>query len=151
MNAKITWTQGRQYVAESESGHALVLDTGKDFGGQDTGPRPMELLLMGTAGCTAVDVQYILADRMHETVDALTVRAEAQRADEHPKVFTKLHLHYAVRGRSIKEKNLVRAITLSMTTYCSASTMIKKSAAVTATYTLTDNETGESVEGTVAY
>lgn len=150
LTAQIRWTSGRQFVAESGSGHGIVMDAAPDFGGRDTGMRPMELMLVGLAGCSAIDVQYILADRMHEPLERLAVSAEADRAEEHPMVFTEVRLFYRLEGPGLREQKVSRAIALSMTTYCSASAMIKKTAPVIATYEIRDTGTGELTKGRVA-
>lgn len=147
MKCHIRWTSGRQLVAESGTGHGMVLDTPAGFGGNNTGPTPMELMLMGTAGCTAVDVLYILGDRMHADLSALEVDAEADRADTEPKVFTAVTLRYQVEGRGVKEKQLTRAISLSMSKYCSASAMIAHTATFKAQWTYRDTDTGDELSG----
>ncbi len=147
MKCRILWTEGRQLVAESETGHGIVLDAPAGFGGRNTGPTPMELMLMGTAGCTAVDVVYILGDRMHAELTALEVEAEAQRAETEPKVFTAVTLRYRVEGRAVKEKQLARAIALSMSKYCSASAMVAHTATFKAEWTYRDADTGEELSG----
>jgi putative redox protein len=149
MKCRIQWTGGRQLVAESESGHAMVLDAPEGFNGRNTGPSPMELVLIGTAGCTAVDVVYILGDRMHAEVSVLEVEAEAQRADDEPKVFTAVTLRYRLEGRGVKEKQIARAIGLSMSKYCSASAMLAHTATFMAQWTYRDVETGEEAAGEV--
>ena len=149
LTAEIKWIEGRQFVAESGSGNAIVLDTGAGFGGRNTGPTPMELMLMGTAACSAVDVSYILADRMHADLRGLTVSAEADRADKQPKVFTAVRLTYRLRGNNLKEKDVIRAITMSLTKYCSASVMIERTAAVTALYEITDDAASTTATGEI--
>jgi putative redox protein len=150
MKCRIRWTGERQLVAESETGHGIVLDTPAGFGGRNTGPTPMELMLLGTAGCTAVDVVYILGDRMHTDLTALEVEAEAERAESEPKVFTAVHLRYGLQGRGVKDKQITRAISLSMTKYCSASAMVAHTARFTAAWTYRDLESGEERTGELA-
>lgn len=149
LTATITWVDGRRFVAEAGSGHAVVLDAPTSFGGGNTGPTPMELMLMGTAGCSSVDVAYILKDRMRADLDALTVTAEADRADKEPKVFTAVRLVYRLTGRGLKEKDVIRAITLSLTKYCSASAMIERSATLSARYEIFDPAKSTTVSGNV--
>ena len=129
-----TWTGGMRFVYTSDTGHGLVTDAPKEVGGGDTAATPMELLLLGLIGCTGVDVASIL-DRMKEPLEALEVTAEAERADEHPKVYTKIHLTYHVKG-DLNTKKLERAINLSEKTYCSASAMLGKTAEITSEYVL---------------
>ena len=129
-----TWTGGMRFVYTSDTGHGLVTDAPKEVGGGDTAATPMELLLLGLIGCTGVDVASIL-ERMKEPLEALEVTAEAERAEEHPKVYTKIHLIYRVKGE-INPKKLERAIKLSEGTYCSASAMLGKTAEITNEYIL---------------
>ncbi len=139
--AKVTWIgPGLRLVGEASSGPAIVIDhalPGEDR--QETGPRPMELLLIGLAGCTAMDVVSIL-QRMRQPVVHLEVRASAERAPDHPKVYTRIHLEYVVKGKGIKESAVKRAINLSQTTYCSASAMLGKTAEITTTYRIVEEE-----------
>lgn len=150
MKCRIQWTGGRQLVAESETGHGIVLDTPAGFGGTNMGPTPMELMLMGTAGCTAVDVVYILGDRMHAEVTGLEVEAEADRAESEPKVFTAVTLRYRIEGRDVKEKQIARAIRLSMSKYCSASAMVAHTASFRAEWTYRDTGSGAELTGELA-
>ncbi len=139
--AKVTWVgPGLRLVGEASSGPAVVIDhalPGEER--RETGPRPMELLLIGLAGCTAMDVVSIL-QRMRQPVDGLEVRASAERAPDHPKVYTRIHLEYVIRGKGIKESAVERAIHLSETTYCSASAMLGKTAEITTSYRIVEEE-----------
>jgi putative redox protein len=128
------WTGGMRFVYTSATGHGLVTDAPKESGGGDTAATPLELLLLGLIGCTGVDVTSILA-KMKEPLEALEVTAEAERAEQHPKVYTKIHLTYRVTG-AVDEKKLQRAINLSESTYCSASAMLGKTAEITSEYVL---------------
>ncbi len=114
------------FVAESDSGHALVLDSAPDIGGRNTGPRPMELVLMGLGGCTGIDVMSILEKARQQVTDCY-VELEAARADEVPRVFTRIHAHYVVTGRSLSEKAVARAVSLSAEKYCSVTRMLEHS------------------------
>ncbi|MDW7748961.1 OsmC family protein [Halomonas sp.] len=125
MKASVKWTDGRQFVAESGSGHSVVIDGPPDHGGRNTGPRPMELLLMGMGGCTSFDVLNIL-DKARADVTDCVASLEAERADEVPSVFTKIHVHFTVSGKGLKEKQVARAVELSAEKYCSASIMLVK-------------------------
>ena len=126
------------FVAETGSGHTLTMDGAPDaakpeLGGQNLAPRPMELLLAGTGGCTAYDVVLILKRGRHD-VRGCTVKLQAQRADTDPKVFTALHLHFTVTGRGLNSAAVERAIALSHDKYCSASVMLGKTADITTSF-----------------
>ena len=139
-SAQVTWVEGMQFVGEAESGHAIVLDGNEQVGGRDTGLRPMELLLVGLAGCTAMDVKFIL-QRKRRQVTGVQVKVQAKRAEQHPKVYTDIQLEYIVRGRNISEKAVVDAIKLSENKYCSASVMLAKTAKISYTFQIIQ-ETG---------
>lgn len=121
------------FVAQSGSGHSVVLDGPPEAGGQNLGVRPMEMVLMGLGGCTAFDVVDILRKK-RETISDCIVEISAERADTVPKVFTKIHLHYIVRGSHVKEESVQRAVELSAEKYCSVSMMLNKSAVMTHDY-----------------
>ncbi len=123
MNVLVSWTNGVQFVAESGSGHAVVLDGSPEYGGRNSGMRPMEMLLCGAAACTAFDVVTILK-KMRQDVADVQVAAQAERADEDPKVFTKIHLVYKVSGRSLDAAKVEQAVKLSKEKYCSATIML---------------------------
>lgn len=125
MKARVAWTDGRQFVAESGSGHSVVIDGPPNHGGRNTGPRPMEMLLMGMGSCTAFDILNILDKARAEVTDCVA-ELDAERADEVPAVFTKIHVHFVVTGRGLKEKQVQRAVELSAEKYCSASIMLVK-------------------------
>ncbi len=127
-----TWTGGMRFVHRSGSGHALVTDASEEHGGYGSAASPMELLLLGLIGCTGVDVASILT-RMKQPLRGLEVAVEAERADEHPKVYTRIHLVYTLTG-DLDEKKVQRAINLSETKYCSASAMLGKTAEITNEY-----------------
>ncbi|MDI4637031.1 MULTISPECIES: OsmC family protein [Halomonadaceae] len=123
MKASVKWTDGRQFVAESGSGHSVVIDGPPDHGGRDTGPRPMEMMLMGLGACTSFDVLQIL-EKSRAPVSDCVASVEAERADSVPSVFTKIHVHFTVTGKGLKEKQVERAVALSAEKYCSASIML---------------------------
>lgn len=129
MKARIKWIENVAFVAESGSGHALVMDGAPEGGGRNLGPRPMEVVLMGTGGCTAYDVVHILK-KSRAPVSDCVVEIEAERAGEDPKVFTKIHFHFIVTGNSLKPAQVERAVHLSAEKYCSASIMLGKTAAI---------------------
>jgi putative redox protein len=125
MKANIKWTEGRQFVAESGSGHSVVIDGPPDHGGRNTGPRPMEMMLMGLGACTSFDVLEIL-EKSRAPVSDCVATLEAERADTVPSVFTRIHVHFTVSGRGLKEAQVKRAVELSAEKYCSASIMLGK-------------------------
>ncbi len=125
MKARIRWVEGAQFVGESGSGHALVTDGPVDGGGRNLGFRPMELLLLGTGGCTAYDVVEILR-KSRQPVDDCVVELEAERATEPPKVFTRIHIHFIVTGKGLSEAAVQRAVELSSEKYCSASILMRR-------------------------
>jgi putative redox protein len=125
-------------LAETESGHSLVMDGAPDGGGRNLGPRPMETVLAGTGGCTAYDVVLILR-KSGQSVSGCEVRLSAQRAETDPKVFTKIHMHFVVRGKDVKPSLVESAIKLSHNKYCSASIMLAKTAQITHDYEIVEN------------
>ena len=129
MKTRVKWVEGVSFVAETGSGHAIVIDGAPDAGGRNVGPRPMELVLAGTAACTAFDVVWILK-KARQPVAECTVEAEAERAAEDPKVFTRIHLIYRVSGKGLKRSQVERAVKLSKEKYCSATLMLAKTAAI---------------------
>jgi len=142
MKARIKLVEGVTFVAESGSGHAVVVDGAPDIGGRDSGPRPMELVLMGTGACSAVDVMLILR-KARQHVDDCVVELDAERATEDPKVFTRIHFRYVVTGHSVSATHVERAIRLSRDKYCSATAMLAKTAEVTFDYEIVESG-GES-------
>lgn len=129
-----TWAGGTRFVYQSNTGHGLVTDSPLEAGGLDTAATPMELVMLGLIGCTGVDVTSILL-KMKEPLEGLEVTAEYERAEKHPRVYTKIHLKYTVKG-TLNEKKLQRAIKLSENTYCSVSAMLGKTAEITSEYDL---------------
>ena len=127
--AKVTWVEERRFVAQASSGHAIVVDGSA----QKLGSSPMELLLIGMAGCTAYDVVSIL-EKKRQNVTGLEVVAKAERADEVPRVYTRIDVTYVVRGRGLRSKAVGDAIRLSEEKYCSASVMLGKTAQITTSY-----------------
>jgi len=139
MKARVHLTEGLTFVAESGSGHALVVDASPDVGGRNLGPRPMELVLMGTGACTAIDVMLILR-KSRQAVTGCVVELDSERATEDPKVFTKIHFHFVVTGRALAPAQVERAIALSRDKYCSATAMLAKTAAVTSDFEIREPE-----------
>ena len=130
MKARIKWVENVAFLGETGSGHAVLMDGAPEGGGRNLGPRPMELLLIGTGGCTAYDVVHILKKSRANITDCVA-EIEAERADEDPKVFTKIHFHFVVTGKNLKPEQVARAIALSAEKYCSASIMLGKTADIT--------------------
>jgi len=133
MKTRITWLEDMTYVAQSPSGHALVIDGPPELGGHNLGPRPMELLLMGMGGCTAIDVVNILRKARQE-LRGCELQIDAERADSDPKVFTTIRVHFILTGKSLSAKHVERAIHLSAEKYCSASIMLGKTAQISHTF-----------------
>lgn len=130
MKARVKWVEGVTFLGETESSHAIVMDGAPEGGGRNLGPRPMETLLIGAGGCTAYDVVTILRRGRQDILD-VAVEMDADRAAEDPKVFTRIHLHFVVKGRQVRPEAVARAVELSATKYCSASIMLGKTAAIT--------------------
>jgi len=130
MKARVKWVEDMTFLATSGSGHAVVMDSAPELGGSNLGPRPMEMLLMGAGGCTAIDVVHILKKGRH-AVSGCAVELDAQRAESDPKVFTRIHFRFSVRGKGLKPEAVERAIKLSAEKYCSASIMLAKTAELT--------------------
>ena len=130
MKARVKLVQGMTFAAESGSGHAVVVDAAPDVGGRDLGPRPMELVLMGAGACTAIDVVHILRKARQDVTDCV-VDLESERADEDPKVFTRIRMHYVVSGKGLARNQVERAIKLSKEKYCSATIMLAHTAEIT--------------------
>ncbi|WP_273205349.1 OsmC family protein [Marinobacter subterrani] len=125
MKAAVDWTGNASFKVTSGSGHSVQLDGPPDHGGQNLGPRPMEMLLMGLGGCSSFDVMSILG-KSRQDVTACHAELEAERADAVPAVFTRIHLHFVVTGNQLKENLVKRAVSLSAEKYCSASIMLEK-------------------------
>ena len=123
MKATVKWTDGAMFVGESGSGHTVVMDGPEDLGGRNLGPRPMEMLLMGTGGCSVYDVMSMLKKSRQKVVDC-RVEMDAERADAIPAVFTRINMHFVVIGVGLKENHVKRAVELSAEKYCSASIML---------------------------
>ena len=142
--ATVTLVDGMQFVVETGSGHSLTIDSTPDVGGRDTGPRPMELLAAGVAGCTAMDVISILR-KMQQKVTGLKVCVSGEQADEHPKRFLSLHIEYTVIGYDLAEDRVARAIELSETKYCPAIASLRPGAPITTSFTIVqaDQETAK--------
>ncbi|MBP6655159.1 MAG: OsmC family protein [Propionivibrio sp.] len=131
MECKVKWIEGgMSFLAETGSNHAVLMDGAPEAGGRNLAPRPMELLLAGTGGCTAFDVVAILKKGRH-AVSGCEVTLKAERAETDPKVFTHIHFHFRVTGKGLKPEVVTRAINLSKEKYCSASIMLGETARIT--------------------
>jgi putative redox protein len=130
MKARIKWVEQVSFLGETESGHAVLMDGPPEGGGRNLGPRPMEMILIGTGGCTTYDVLHILKKGRQQVKDCV-VEIQAERAAEDPKIFTKIHFHFIVTGKDLKAEQVERAIKLSAEKYCSASIMLGKVADIT--------------------
>ncbi len=125
MKASVQWTGNASFKAESETGHSVQMDGPPDHGGENLGPRPMEMMLMGMGGCASFDVMSMLKKGRQDVVSCVA-ELEAERADAVPAVFTKIHLKFIVSGRKLKDAQVKRAVSLSAEKYCSASIMMEK-------------------------
>jgi putative redox protein len=130
MKTRVKWKSGVAFEAETASGHRIVMDGSPEVGGQNLGPRPMEIVLAGTGACSAIDVMLILKKARQQVTDCY-VDLQAERATDDPKVFTKIHFHFVVTGNNLDATKVERAIRLSAELYCSASAMLAKTAVIT--------------------
>ena len=130
MNLSVNWVDGMLMVGKSHSGHSITMDGPIEIGGENLGVRPMEMLLLGVAGCTMIDVVTTL-QKMRQDLSHCEARISAERANEHPKVFTDIHIQFIVKGKDLDSKKVDKAITLSAEKYCSASIMLGKTAKIT--------------------
>lgn len=130
MKARVKWLDHMSFVGESGSGHSVVMDGAPEAGGRNLGVRPMEMLLLGLGGCASFDVVMIL-QKSRQAISDCEVLLEAERANEDPKVFTRIHMHFIVKGHNLSADKVERAVKLSAEKYCSASMMLGKTAAIT--------------------
>ncbi|HEV2238607.1 MAG TPA: OsmC family protein [Ktedonobacterales bacterium] len=148
MTVRSAWTAGSQFNAVAGSGHSVVLDAALEHGGQDAGFRPMELLLVGLAGCTGMDVISILRKKRQE-VTGYEVRVRGERAADHPMVFTEITVEHVVTGHHIAPAAVARAVELSETKYCGAGAMLRKTATLTHTFNVREATEADPVGSTV--
>ena len=137
MKATVKWLEDVSFSGASGSGHSVIMDGAPEFGGANRGMRPMEMLLLGMGGCTAFDVVHILRKARQDIVD-FEVDLDAQRAEAPPKVFTRIHVHFEIRGHNVSPAAVERAIDLSLSKYCSATIMLAKTAEITHDYSIID-------------
>lgn len=130
MKAEVKWLGGRAFEGTPGSGHSVIMDSSPDFGGEDRGIRPMEMMMLGMGGCTSIDVMNIL-EKSRQDVTGCVAEISAERAETEPKVFVRMHVHFKVTGRNLEPKRIERAIQLSAEKYCSASIMLGKTAEIT--------------------
>jgi putative redox protein len=138
MKARIKWVEDRTFVGEAGTGHKIVFGNAAGPEGQKPGPSAMELVLIGTGGCTAYDVVHIL-EKGREAVLGCEVELDAERAETEPKVFTRIHMHFIVKGKGLSAAKVERAIQLSAEKYCSASIMLAKTAVITHDFELVES------------
>lgn len=138
MKASVTWTGGMAFEGAADSGHTIVMDTAPDFGGENKGLRPMEMMLLGMGGCTSIDVMNILK-KSRQDVTACVAEMSAERADSAPKVFTQIHVHFKVTGNDLDPRRVERAVQLSAEKYCSASIMLGKTAEISHDFEIVDS------------
>lgn len=139
MVAKVTWKGGLEFDGDAKSGFSLDLSASANFGGAEEGFRPMELMALGLAGCTGMDVMSILLKK-RQNVTAFEVHIHPEFADEHPRVWTQVHIEYLITGKDIDPKAVERAIELSSTTYCPAQNMLDDSISIESTYKIIETE-----------
>ena len=145
MKARAKWVEGMAFMGEAGSGHSVIMDGAPEYGGRNIGIRPMEMLLIGLAGCTGFDVVQILK-KGREAVTGCEVEVEAERATEDPKVFTKIHLAYRISGRGLSQAKAERAVTLSKEKYCSASIMLGATAQMSTSLVVIEELQQEAAE-----
>ena len=138
MECNVRWTgDGMTFLAETGSNHVVAMDGAPDGGGRNLAPRPMEMVLLGTGGCTAYDVVVILK-KSGQDITGCDVKLSSERAAADPKVFTRIHMHFVLRGRGLKRNLVEQAIRLSHEKYCSASIMLGKTAEITKDYEIVE-------------
>ena len=130
MNISVNWVDGMLMVGKSHSGHSITMDGPPEIGGENLGVRPMEMLLLGVAGCTMIDVVSTLK-KMRQDLTQCETKVNAERANDHPKVFTDIHIQFVIKGKDLDQNKVEKAITLSAEKYCSASIMLSKTASIT--------------------
>ena len=137
MKIKVRWAGEALFVGESTTGHKVLMDGPTEGGGHDLGPRPMEMLLLGTGACSSYDVISILRKARQDVVSC-EVEVSSERAKTEPKVFTDIHIHFKVTGKDLKEKHVERAVSLSAEKYCSASIMLGETAKISHSFEIFD-------------
>ncbi len=138
MECTVRWTSGMTFLAETASNHVVAMDGAPEGGGRNLAPRPMEMVLLGTGGCTAYDVVVILK-KSGQPITGCEVKLTSERAETDPKVFTRIHMHFVVRGRGLKRNLVEHAIRLSHEKYCSASIMLGKTAEISRDFEIVED------------
>ena len=139
MKAQVTWINGITFAAKGESNHWVMIDGPEKFGGSSAASRPLEFILFSFAGCAGSDIASILKKKRVK-LDHFEIHVESERAEEHPKVFTKIHLNFLFTGKNMKERDVERAIELTQTTYCPVWSMLKQSVEITHSYEIRERE-----------
>lgn len=139
LTAKVKWSGNMQFVGQSGTGHAMVMDANIDFGGEDSGMRPMELLLIGLGGCSGMDIVSILKKKKQD-IRNLEIKINGQQADRYPKRFTEIEIEFIVKGKKLSEDAVKRAIELSMEKYCSVKATLEYSAKIIHSYKIENIE-----------
>jgi putative redox protein len=137
MNVKVDWKENLKFNAQGESGHNMPMDASESAGGDDSAPKPLEMMLAGLGGCTGIDVVLILK-KMKAEIEDFNIDIEAERAEEHPKRYEKIHLKYYIKGKNLDERKVEKAIDLSENKYCSASASLN--AEITSSYEIENIE-----------
>jgi len=137
MKARVKWLDNMSFVGETGSGHSVVMDGAPESGGRNLAARPMEMVLIGMGGCTAFDVVMIL-QKARQPIHDCIVELTAERSEEVPKIFTKIHAHYIVKGKGLSEKQVEKAVNLTAEKYCSVSIMLAATAQVTHDFEIID-------------
>ncbi len=133
LQAKVKWVNGLQFVGETGTGHAVVMDGDKEVGGNNTGMRPMELLLVGLGGCSGMDVASILQKKKQQ-VTGIDINVKGEKADSYPKKFTEIEIEFIVSGKDLSEEAVKRAVELSMEKYCSVKATLEGTAKISFSY-----------------
>ena len=138
MEATVRWGSGMTFIAETGSGHVLAMDGAPEAGGRNLAPRPMETVLAGTGACTAFDVVVILK-KSGQDITGCEVKLNAERAATDPKVFTRIQMHFTIRGKALKRNLVEHAVRLTRDKYCSASAMLAKTAEITTDFEIVED------------
>ena len=136
--AKVIYTEGMQFVGQAGSGHAIVMDTDQEFGGSNTGLRPMELLLVGVGGCSGMDIVSVLKKKKQK-LTGLEVNVDGKKAEDYPQKYTDINIEYIVRGKGLSEEAVKKAVDLSMDKYCSVKATLEGSAKITFSYKIVED------------
>lgn len=129
IKAKVKWVGGMQFIGQSGTGHAIVMDAHPDYGGENTGMRPMELLLVGLGGCSGMDIASILSKKKQD-VRAIEINIQGRQPEEYPKRFTEIDIEFIIKGKNLSEEAVKRAVQLSMEKYCSVKATLEHSAKI---------------------